>query len=59
MSNEEKVKFLMRLAVETHNARVTGRLSSPRQALISQEPISEIEGIYHKYEELFDKLIAE
>ena len=58
MTNEEKVMFLMRLAVETHNANKIRRASSPRGPSIAIEPMSEIEALYNNYEAfLKEKLI--
>ena len=58
MTNEEKVMFLMRLAVETHNANKIRRASSPRGPSIAIEPMSEIEALYKNYEAfLKEKLI--
>lgn len=60
MTKEEKVMFLMRLAVETHNANKIRRASSSRGPSIGLEPMSEIENLYKKYEEfLVEKIISE
>ncbi len=58
MTKEEKVMFLMRLAVETHNAYRSGHLASGKK-LTDHNPIETIEKIYDKYEELLDKKLAE
>ena len=58
MTKEDEVMFLMRLAVETHNANIIRRASSPRGPSIATSPMSEIETLYKNYEEfLREKLI--
>ncbi|HCM6827891.1 TPA: hypothetical protein N3073_004858 [Klebsiella quasipneumoniae subsp. quasipneumoniae] len=58
MTKEDEVMFLMRLAVETHNANVIRRASSPKGPSIAISPMSEIEALYKNYEEfLREKLI--
>ncbi|MDA8487442.1 hypothetical protein [Kluyvera sp. Awk 3] len=55
MTKEEKVMFLMRLAVDTHSAFRAAQIASPRSNSISRDPMNEIEEIYVKYEEFLDK----
>ncbi|WEE18640.1 hypothetical protein [Citrobacter koseri] len=59
MTKEEKVMFLMRLAVETHNAYRSGQLAAGKSGNFVQDPIDAIERIYEKYEVLLDKKLAE
>lgn len=59
MTKEEKVMFLMRLAVDTHNAFRSGQLAAGKGGGFVQDPIDSIERIYEKYEALLDKKIAE
>ncbi|EMK2624110.1 hypothetical protein V8R35_001609 [Klebsiella michiganensis] len=58
MNKEEKVMFLMRLAVETHNSYRSGQIAAGKQPT-DHDPIETIEMIYDKYEELLDKKLAE
>lgn len=58
MTKEEKVMFLMRLAVETHSAYRSGHIASGKK-LTDHNPIETIEKIYDKYEELLVKKLAE
>lgn len=55
MTKEEKVMFLMRLAVETHSAYRAAQISSPRAHTSSHDYMSAIEAIYDRYEEFLDK----
>ncbi|EKS7783144.1 MULTISPECIES: hypothetical protein [Edwardsiella] len=55
MTHEEKVMFLMRLAVDTHNAYRSGQLASPRGPVIARDPIQTIQKLYDKYEEFLDE----
>ncbi|WP_213180890.1 hypothetical protein [Citrobacter freundii] len=59
MTKEEKVMFLMRLAVETHSAYRSGQIAAGKPSNPSHDPIETIEKIYEKYEELLDKKLAE
>jgi len=59
MTKEEKVLFLMRLAVETHNAYRSGQLAAGKSGSFVEDPIASIERIYGKYEVLLDKKLAE
>ncbi len=59
MTKEEKVMYLMRLAVETHNSYCSGQIASGKANNFAHEPIEAIERIYEKYEELLDKKLAE
>ncbi|HDX8708778.1 TPA: hypothetical protein RQO21_001165 [Klebsiella michiganensis] len=59
MTKEEKVMFLLRLSVETHNSYRAGQLASGKRAVFTQEPMDAIENIYEKLEELLDKKLAE
>ncbi|WP_312773060.1 hypothetical protein [Atlantibacter hermannii] len=60
MTHEEKVMFLMRLAVDTHNSYRAGQMASPRAPVITRDPMSAIEDIYVKFEAFLDeKLSAE
>ncbi|HDX8968512.1 TPA: hypothetical protein RQO16_005612 [Klebsiella oxytoca] len=59
MNKEEKVMFLMRLAVETHNSFRSGQIASGKASNFVHEPIEAIERIYEKYKELLDKKLAE
>jgi hypothetical protein len=58
MTHEEKVMFLMRLAVDTHNAYRSGQIASSRGPTITRDPISAIEDIYEKYEAFLDKKLT-
>ncbi|WP_227666384.1 hypothetical protein, partial [Klebsiella quasipneumoniae] len=59
MTKEDEVMFLMRLAVETHNANIIRRASNSRGPSIAISPMSEIETLYKNYEEfLREKLIT-
>lgn len=51
MTKEDEVMFLMRLAVETHNANIIRRASNSRGPSIAISPMSEIETLYKNYEE--------
>lgn len=58
MKHEEKVMFLMRLAVDTHNAYRSGQIASSRGSVLSRDPMSAIEDIYEKYEAFLDKKLT-
>lgn len=58
MTHEEKVMFLMRLAVDTHNAYRSGQIASSRNPSITRDPISAIEDIYEKYEAFLDEKLT-
>ena len=59
MTKEEKVIFLMRLAVDTHSAYRSAQIASGKALHADHDPIEAIERIYGKYEELLDKKLAE
>ena len=60
MTQEEKVMFLMRLAVETFNAHCQVPISLSRSISLSTEQMGEIDVIYDKFEAFLDKkLMAE
>lgn len=59
MTKEEKVLFLMRLAVDTHSAYRSGQIAAGKVPNPDHDPIEAIERIYNKYEELLDKKLAE
>lgn len=59
MTKEEKVIFLMRLAVDTHSAYRSAQIASGKGMNADHDPIEAIEKIYNKYEALLDKKLAE
>ncbi|AIF60160.1 hypothetical protein ROU17_004584 [Escherichia coli] len=60
MTQEEKVMFLMRLAVETFNAHCQVPLSLSHAISLATEQMGEIDAIYNTFEAFLDKkLMAE
>ncbi|WJN66848.1 hypothetical protein CFHODIGL_00033 [Edwardsiella phage EPP-1] len=55
MTHEEKVMFLMRLAVDTHNSYRSSQLASSRGPVTARDPMLTIQKIYDKYEEFLDE----
>ncbi len=55
MTKEEKVIYLMRLAVDTHSAYRSAQIASGKGMNTDHDPIEAIEKIYNKYEALLDK----
>ncbi|HAO0323836.1 TPA: hypothetical protein IGZ64_003696 [Escherichia coli] len=59
MTKEEKVMFLMRLAVETHSAYRSAQIAAGKSPNKDPDPVEAIEMIYDRYEQLLDKKLAE
>ncbi|MEJ9962461.1 hypothetical protein [Escherichia albertii] len=59
MTKEEKVMFLMRLAVETYNAHYQEQLLLSRSISLATEPAGEIDAIYNTFEAFLDKKLME
>ncbi|MBW9415805.1 hypothetical protein [Enterobacter roggenkampii] len=59
MTKEEKVMHLLTIAVQTHTAYQTAAMTSSRGYSKSEDPMGDIEKLYDKLEDLFEKKIAE
>lgn len=59
MTKEEKVMGLLKIAVQTHTAYQTAAMTSSKGYTRSQNPMGDIEQLFDKFEELFNKKIAE
>ncbi|HBW4577287.1 hypothetical protein LQF95_24645 [Klebsiella quasipneumoniae] len=59
MTKEEKVMSILKLAVETHTAYQTAAMTSAKGFTRSEDPMSDIEKMYDKFEALFDKKLAD
>jgi len=59
MTKEEKVMHLLQIAVQTHTAYQTAAMTSSRGYSKSEDPMGDIEKLFDKLEELFEKKVAE
>ncbi|TNV22034.1 hypothetical protein FH968_03900 [Buttiauxella sp. B2] len=59
MTKEEKVMFLMRLAVETHNAYRSAQITTSQAFTVATNPTKMIDEFYSRYEEFFDEKLKE
>ncbi|GDX04069.1 hypothetical protein RHD99_10800 [Buttiauxella selenatireducens] len=59
MTKEEKVMFLMRLAVDTHNAYRSAQITTSQAFTAASNPMKLIGEFYSRYEEFFDEKIKE